>query len=95
MAAYCVGRIVVRDRTAWEDYRSRVGATIARHGGEVIFRGATTEVFSGHADEALTVAIRFADIAAARAWHDSPDYQALVPLRERGADVTLVAYEEQ
>lgn len=27
-----------------------------------------------------------------RAWHDSPAYQALVPLREAGADVVLVGY---
>ena len=33
------------------------------------------------------------DAALARAWHDSPAYQALVPLREAGADVVLVGYE--
>ena len=36
---------------------------------------------------------RFADLAALRRWHDSPEYQALVPLRMAAADVVLTAYE--
>jgi uncharacterized protein (DUF1330 family) len=37
--------------------------------------------------------LRFADPAAARQWHDSPAYQALIPLRAEAADVDLTAYE--
>ena len=37
--------------------------------------------------------IRFPDPAAFRAWFDSPAYQALIPLREQAAEVTLVGYE--
>jgi len=32
-------------------------------------------------------------MTALRGWHDSPQYQALVPLREAAAEVVLTAYQ--
>lgn len=93
MAAYCVGQIRVKDAGTWEDYRSRVGATIAQYGGEVLFRGVTRKAFSGADDHDTVVALRFPDVNAAKRWHESPEYQALIPVRDRGAEVTLVLYE--
>ncbi len=94
MAAFCVGLIRVKDPLAWEQYRSRVGATITQYGGQVLFRGAQARVYSGAMPHERVVTLRFDSLAAANAWHDSPEYQALVPLREQGADVTLVLYED-
>ena len=37
--------------------------------------------------------IRFPDPASLRGWFESPAYQALIPLREAAADVTLIGYE--
>ena len=95
MAAYCVGQIQVKDPAAWEQYRSRVGATIAQYGGELLFRGASQQHFAGSGDHHGLVALRFHDLEAARRWHDSPEYQALSPLRDRGASVSLVLYQEK
>jgi uncharacterized protein (DUF1330 family) len=39
------------------------------------------------------VVAEFADMTALRAWHDSPEYQALIALRDAGAEVVLTAYE--
>ena len=94
MAAYCVGQIRVKDAAAWESYRRHVGATVAQYGGEVLFRAAIERVFNGRGEHDSVVALRFTDIEAAKRWHDSPQYQALVPLRDQGADVTLVLYQE-
>jgi uncharacterized protein (DUF1330 family) len=94
MAAFCVGHIRVKDKLAWEQYRSRVGATIAQYGGQLLFRGGQARVFSGAMPHERVVALRFESLEAANRWHDSPEYQALVPLRELGADVTLVLYED-
>jgi uncharacterized protein (DUF1330 family) len=96
VAAYCVGQISLKDAVAWEKYRSRVGVTIAQYGGEVMFRGALDMVFSGgrNLDHDRIVALRFENIDAAKRWHDSPEYQALIPLRDQGADVTLILYQD-
>jgi uncharacterized protein (DUF1330 family) len=97
MTAYCIGQIRVKDDAAWEAYRSQVGATIAQYGGEVMFRGAIAGVFSafsGKADHHNVVALKFADMAAAKRWHDSAEYQALIALRDQGAEVSLLLYQE-
>ena len=39
------------------------------------------------------VVAEFADIEALMRWHDSAEYQALVALREAGAEVVLTAYQ--
>ncbi|MBL0124450.1 MAG: DUF1330 domain-containing protein [Betaproteobacteria bacterium] len=93
MTAYCVGRIRVKDESAWEWYRQRVGATIAQYGGEVMFRGGLRQAFSGTEDHDTVVALRFENLDAAKRWHDSPEYQALIPMREQGAEVTLTLYQ--
>jgi uncharacterized protein (DUF1330 family) len=95
VAAICVGHIRVRNAEAWEAYRARVGATVVQYGGELLFRGNARECFAGERQGDKVVALRFPDLAAARRWHDSPEYQALVALRDEGADVTLELFEEQ
>jgi uncharacterized protein (DUF1330 family) len=94
MGAICVGHIRVKDAQAWGKYRSQVGATITQYGGELLFRGSWRRNFSGDTLGERVVALRFADLAAANRWHDSPEYQALIPLRDAGADVTLELFEE-
>ncbi len=93
MPAYCVGQIRVKNAEAWEDYRSRVGDTISQYGGELLFRGQQEQVFNGEMLPDKLVVLQFEDIDTAKRWHDSPEYQALVPIRDQGADVTLVLYK--
>lgn len=93
MSYYVIGHIRVLDVARWADYRARVGATLAPFGCELVMRGRVDAVLAGDWPGTDTVVLRFADAASARAWHDSPAYQALVPLREAGAEVTLVGYE--
>jgi len=93
MPAYLVGQIRVTDAEQWQRYLERVGATFAPHGGEVLWRGVKAAELARGAHGDRIVVARFADLAALRAWHDSPEYQALVALREAGAEVVLTAYE--
>ena len=94
MTAYVIGEIKITDTDAWQHYVGQVGEIIAQYGGRVLFRGRRAEIFSGDHDTDLCVAIEFPDMDTARGWHDSPEYQALVPIREQGARVSLVSYEE-
>ncbi len=94
MSVYVVGQITVRDPVRWQDYLSRVGDTIEQYNGEVLFRGGLAREMAGKASGDRVVIIRFADQAAADRWHDSPDYQALVALRDAAATVTLVSFAD-
>ena len=93
MPAICVGHIRVKDADAWEQYQSRVGATVALHGGKLLFRGQQERLFSGEMSHEKVVALQFENLDAANRWHDSPEYQALIPIRQRAADITLVLYK--
>jgi uncharacterized protein (DUF1330 family) len=90
--AFYVGLIHVRDEALWQTYVSQVGATISQYGGQVIFRGAKAQVMSGTLSHEKIVTLQFADLACAARWHESPEYQKLIPIRDAGADVTLVLY---
>mgnify|MGYP005847867535 CR=1 FL=1 len=94
MAAYLVGHIRVRDPEGWKQYVAQVPGTLAPFGGEVLFRGRRAAVLAGEHGHELVVALRFPDPGAVAAWHGSPAYQSLVPIRDAAADVTLVSYDE-
>lgn len=93
MAAYLIGHISIKDPQQWEAYRSQVPATLAPWQAELVFRGKAFAVLGGRHAHTDTVVIRFPDSAALRGWFESPAYQALIPLRERAADVTLIGYD--
>lgn len=93
MSALLVGSITVTDPEAWARYVQAVGATFAPHGGRVLGRGVLARTLTGEATGERVVVVEFPDLAALTRWHDSPEYQALVPLREAGARVSLAAYE--
>ena len=93
MAAYLIADVDVHDPAQYDEYRKQVRATIEQYGGAVLFRGALDGVFSGRADHDQIVALQFADLAAAKRWHDSPAYQSLVAIRDLGAEVSLILYQ--
>lgn len=93
MPAYLIGHITVRDAAHWEQYRNRVPATLNDWGGELLFRGRLASTLSGEQPYAETVVLRFPDLASIDGWHQSADYQSLIPIRQAAADVLLASYE--
>ncbi len=91
--AYVIGHITVKDPDKWAEYRAQVPATLAPWGAELVFRGTLSTVLAGEHPHRDTVVIRFPDQAALQAWHESPAYQALVPLRLQAADVVLLGFD--
>jgi uncharacterized protein (DUF1330 family) len=93
MPAYLIGTIRVTDPDSWQRYVDRVGATFAPFGGRILFRAGRAASLSGASHGERVVVGEFPDLAALQRWHDSPEYQALVALRDAGADVVLTAYQ--
>jgi uncharacterized protein (DUF1330 family) len=88
-----LGMISVTDPHAFEVYRSQVGATINAFGGKVITRGNQVQFFWNELECAAFdafVEIEFPDSQAANAWAESPDYQALLPVRSKAMRLTLI-----
>ncbi len=93
MAAYVIGHMTVKDSEKWTEYRSKVPATLAPWGGEVLFRGRKVAVLSGEHPYVDAVVLRFPDLKAVEGWYGSSAYQALIPVRQQAADMALISYE--
>ena len=94
MTVKVIGLIKLLNADAFEQYRSQVGATIERHQGRVLFRGAHRATFwndlaCGEFD--ACVDIEFPDEACMRAWAEGEDYARLLPIREQAMKLTLFA----
>jgi uncharacterized protein (DUF1330 family) len=93
MPAYLIGTIRVTDPDAWQRYVDRVGATFVPFGGRILFRAAKAASLGRDAHGERIVVVEFADMASLERWHGSAEYQALVALRDAGAEVVLTAYQ--
>ncbi|HJV34818.1 DUF1330 domain-containing protein [Geomonas sp.] len=92
-SAYVVGQITVKDPEQWAEYRSQVPATLAPWGAELTFRGKKVAALAGDTPYSDIVVIGFPSVEAVKGWFSSAAYQALIPLRERAAEMTLLCYE--
>jgi uncharacterized protein (DUF1330 family) len=88
--AYVVNEIHVTDPTKYKTYADQVPATLAPFGGRFIARGGKTEPFGTDDVKGRVAILEFPSFADAKAWHDSPEYQRI--LKIRNASSTSRAY---
>jgi uncharacterized protein (DUF1330 family) len=81
MAAYFIAQYVVNDRKLYGEYQAAAAKTIAASGGEVVSFDVAAETIEGAPPGPQTVIVKFESTEAAKAWYDSPDYQAALPKR--------------
>jgi uncharacterized protein (DUF1330 family) len=97
MAAYVIFDAAAGGNVdAMKPYRDKAFDTLIPYGGKTIALTSDIEVRETRHDKPWTptrlLIIEFPTIAAARAWYDSPEYQALLPLRlnARGPDNMVI-----
>jgi uncharacterized protein (DUF1330 family) len=73
-----------------DQYVAKVIPTIQSAGGRILGFDETAEVVEGDVEYPRTVVLEFESREAFRAWYDSPDYQAILPLRLESAPGTLI-----
>ena len=93
MASYLVGHITVTDDELWQKYVSGVQESLLPFDSKVIFRGKLASVLAGKHEHDLAVVIEFPDQSTLDNWFSSEKYQALIPLRDKAANVVIMAYE--
>ena len=89
MTAYVVVHATVKNAEKLAEYSAAAGPTVASFGGEFVSRGAS-EVLSGNHPHGVMVVLKFADRATAKAWYNSPAYQAAIPARTEGMDSVFI-----
>ena len=94
MAAYALIELEVTNLDGMAPYMATVSDTIASHGGKYLVRAGQTQVAEGGVGEYPTkVVLEFPTMEAARAWYDSPEYQAILPHRLANAKGNFVWVE--
>ena len=87
-----IGFMELSDKAAFEEYRSQVGQTIELYKGVIRNRGSIAELFwneLGSAPFNTFVELEFPSAQDAHTWANSPEYQALVPIRSKAMKLTL------
>jgi len=80
MAGYFIANYTITNQAEYKRYIAAVGPVLEAHGAENIVIDRDSEPLEGSAGQ-VTVVLRFATKAAAKAWYESPEYQAIKHLR--------------
>lgn len=68
------------------DYSQRAGELVMEHGGTFVVAGQAVEAVEGDPPEGVVIIVTFEDMESARSFLDSPEYQEIVPVRQRTAE---------
>lgn len=85
MAAYVIVGVDVDDPDAYSTYSRDVPATVEAHGGRFLVRGGDWTTLEGEWPSSRIVVLEFPSVEHATAWHESPEYQAILPIRQQNA----------
>ena len=85
MAAYVIVGVDVDDPEAYADYSRDVPATLEPYGGRFLVRGGSFSVLEGAWPSSRIVVLEFPGVDQANAWHESTEYQAILPIRQQHA----------
>src|ERR1700735_747742 len=90
---YVIAEITVTDPNAYKQYAAAVPPIAAKFGGKYLVRGGQTVAVEGEPPRGRIVVIALHSLAAARSFEDSPDYQAITPLRHKAASSRVFLVE--
>lgn len=92
MAAFFVASVTIRDAEKFTEYAQKAAATFAAHGGEIVLRGKAEVALAGALSHGSVGIVKFPDMEALGRWFRSSEYQALIPMRDEAADMSITAY---
>jgi len=93
MTAYAVGELTVHNKDWMEEYTQKIGPLLKKHGGDVVAKGQPLRLEGSRELPNVSICIAFPSGDAARGWYNDPENQALVTLRQTGADFELLLVE--
>ena len=93
MSVYVVAQGRVENREMLEQYVGKVIPSIQSGGGKILGFTEAPEVVEGEVEHPRTVILEFESKEAFRAWYDSPEYQAILPLRLDSTPGTMIVVD--
>ena len=93
MPVYVIAHGRTVDRPMHDDYVAKALPTLPPYGGKILAFTETPDVIEGSVADPRFVLLEFPSREAFRSWYDSPEYQAILPLRLESAPGTLVVID--
>jgi uncharacterized protein (DUF1330 family) len=90
MAAYLISDITVRDRAAFEIYRTRAADAIHTYGGRYLARLGEVQLLEGSWNPNMIVIVEFPNLEKARAWYRSPEYAFALEMHDKALSRDLI-----
>ena len=92
-SAYVLANVTVTNPEQYEEYKKLSTIAMKACGAEVCVRGGATEVLEGDWSPNRVVLLKFPSVEQARAFYDSPEYQAAKKARQGAAVMRMVLIE--
>ncbi|HET8745317.1 MAG TPA: DUF1330 domain-containing protein [Ramlibacter sp.] len=92
-SAYILANVDVTDPQQYEEYKRLSTIAMKAHGAEVCIRGGAAQVIEGDWTPGRMVLLKFPSTEKARAFYDSPEYQAAKKAREGAAVMRMLLIE--
>jgi len=93
MSVYLLVEVKTRDPEKYGQYINRVSQLVAHYGGRYLVRGGKITPLGGSWNPERIIILEFPSEAHIREWLSSPEYKAIAPLREAGAETRAVILE--
>ncbi len=87
---YIIAELEVTEPEGYAVYTRQVLATITAYGGRFLVRGGEAQLVEGAVPPKRIVVVEFDSPAQAMVWYNSPEYQAILPLRLNSSTGRLV-----
>ncbi|WP_096085097.1 DUF1330 domain-containing protein [Agaribacterium haliotis] len=94
MSAYLIVSLNIKDKELFSEYAQQAGPSMLKFGAEFIARGAISKMLSGEQQWQTHAVVKFEDENKIEAWYNSAEYQALIDLRDRAADLCLAVFSD-
>tara|TARA_R110002110_G_scaffold284986_2_gene499191 strand:- start:45008 stop:45604 length:597 start_codon:yes stop_codon:yes gene_type:complete len=91
--AFILGNIRMTDADGYKPYADRVPGILDAAQGAYLARGGRSRSVEGGMELDRLVIVGFADLAAAHAFYDGPDYTEIKPIRVAASDSNIVIIE--
>ncbi len=85
MAAYLIANVVIKDTEKFKEYMKATPPIIKQFGGRFLARGGDFEICEGSWNPKRLVLVEFESMQNAKQFYNSPDYKAIIDLRQSSA----------
>jgi uncharacterized protein (DUF1330 family) len=93
MPVYLIIEVAIIDLDVYGEFVAQVPAVVEQYGGRYLARSGEVSVMVGDWQPERIVLIQFESIEQVQEFFASPEYQALVPLREESATTRAIIVE--